>query len=340
VRHTAFLLRTPATVDAALDQLDELTSELNMLPASELLDEWRLLLAYCLVRSEHPTAAAKVLAPMLARADQDLGRLDAERVLFAVGHAGELLLQKAAFRELYGSLDERSSAELRLAILGALTAVCHELGDWRTALTYGAELLELRVQAAGSDHPETLTTRNNVAFWTGECGDSVGALAAFELLLPDRVRVLGADHPDTLTTRNNVASCTGRCGDSAAALRLFELLLPDQVRVLGADHPETLRTRSNVAAWTGECGDSAAALRLFELLLPDQVRVIGADHLETLRTRSNVASCTGRCGDSAAALGLFELLLPDQVRVLGADHPDTLTTRNAIEFWARSTTTQ
>jgi hypothetical protein len=64
------------------------------------------------------------------------------------------------------------------------------------------------VRVLGPDHPDTLATRNNIAGWTGECGDPAGALRLFQELLPDVVRVLGPDHPNTLTTRNNVAHWT------------------------------------------------------------------------------------------------------------------------------------
>jgi hypothetical protein len=95
----------------------------------------------------------------------------------------------------------------------------------------------------GPDHPGTLTTRNNIAAWTGDCGDAREALRLFSELLPDQERVLGADHPDTLRTRNNIAGWYGDCGDAREALRLFSELLPDQERVLGADHPGSLRIR-------------------------------------------------------------------------------------------------
>ena len=88
--------------------------------------------------------------------------------------------------------------------------------------------------------PITLTTRNNIASWTGEVGDAREALRLFTELLPDQERVLGRDHPDTLITRSNIASWTGRVGDAREALRLFTELLPDQERVLGRDHPDTL----------------------------------------------------------------------------------------------------
>ena len=64
----------------------------------------------------------------------------------------------------------------------------------------------------GRDHPVTLTTRSNIAAWTGAVGDVRGALQLFAALLPDRVRVLGRDHPDTLTTLGFVGIWAIRCG--------------------------------------------------------------------------------------------------------------------------------
>ena len=185
----------------------------------------------------------------------------------------------------------------------------------------------------GPDHPDTLTTRHNIAFWTGEVGDAREALRLFTELLPDQERVLGRDHPDTLTTRNNIATWTGEVGDAREALRLSRALLPDQERVLGRDHPDTLTTRNNIAYWTGRVGDAREALRLFAELLPDQERVLGRDHPDTLTTRNNIAFWTGEVGDAREALRLSAELLPDQERVLGRDHPDTLRTRNNIASW-------
>ena len=79
----------------------------------------------------------------------------------------------------------------------------------------------------GPDHPDTLTTRNNIAAWTGKSGDAREALRLFTELLPDQERVLGRDHPNTLTTRGNIAHWTGESGNAHEALRLFAELLPD-----------------------------------------------------------------------------------------------------------------
>ena len=143
------------------------------------------------------------------------------------------------------------------------------MGDAREALRLFAELLPDQERVLGRDHPDTLTTRNNIASWTGEVGDAREALRLFTELLPDQERVLGRDHPDTLTTRNNIAVWTGEVGDAREALRLFTALLPDQERVLGRDHPDTLTTRqqhraTGPARWgtrVRRCGCSPSCCR-------------------------------------------------------------------------------
>ena len=63
-------------------------------------------------------------------------------------------------------------------------------------------------RALGADHPDTLTSRNNLADAYQAAG--LAAIPLYERTLADPERVLGADHPDTLTSRNNLAAPTGR----------------------------------------------------------------------------------------------------------------------------------
>ena len=48
----------------------------------------------------------------------------------------------------------------------------------------------------GEDHPDTLTSRNNLADAYQAAGDLGRAIPLFEQALADRGRVLGEDHPD------------------------------------------------------------------------------------------------------------------------------------------------
>jgi hypothetical protein len=200
----------------------------------------------------------------------------------------------------------------------------------RENLARWAAWLPHLTQTLGADHPDMLTTRHEIAHWTGHTGDAREALRLLRALCPDIERVLGADHPDTLKMRSNIAHWTGQTGDAREALRLYRALLPDRERVLGADHPDTLTSRINVAVLISQTGDAREALRLFRALLPDQERVFGADHPTTLTMRNNVAFLISQTGDAREALRLFRALLLDRERVLGADHPDTFWNRNNI----------
>jgi hypothetical protein len=75
-----------------------------------------------------------------------------------------------------------------------------------------AELLPIRDRVLGTDHPNTLNTRHNLAHWTGQAGDPASARDMLTELLPTRERVLGTDHPSTLNTRRRLAYWTERIG--------------------------------------------------------------------------------------------------------------------------------
>jgi len=214
-----------------------------------------------------------------------------------------------------------------------LAELYHQLSDPRGALHRAKQAHAAYERVLGPEHPDTLSTRHNLAFWRGEAGDAAGAVAAFAELLPIRERVLGPEHPDTLSTRHNLASWRGEAGDAAGAVAAFAELLPILKRVLGPEHPGTLSTRHNLASWRGEAGDAAGAVAALAELLPILKRVLGPEHPGTLSTRHNLASWRGRAGDAAGAVAAFAELLPILKRVLGPEHPDTLSTRHSLAQW-------
>jgi hypothetical protein len=57
----------------------------------------------------------------------------------------------------------------------------------------------------GPDHPHTLTTRHNLAYWRACANETSQAIAELVALVPDRERVLGPDHPHTVVSRHNLA---------------------------------------------------------------------------------------------------------------------------------------
>ena len=67
------------------------------------------------------------------------------------------------------------------------------------------QVLADRRRVLGDDHPDTLTSRANLAWLAARQGRIAVAEELYRQLLADRNRVLGASHPDTETTRNELA---------------------------------------------------------------------------------------------------------------------------------------
>ena len=203
--------------------------------------------------------------------------------------------------------------------------------DLSRAIAAGIRTLADAERVLGADHPDTLSSRNNLAGAYQEAGRVEEAIPLYERTLADAERVLGADHPQTLTSRNNLASAYQEAGRLEEAIPLYERTLADAERVLGADHPQTLTSRNNLAGAYQEAGRLEEAIPLHERTLADAERVLGADHPDTLTSRNNLACAYQAAGRLEEAIPLHERTLADRERVLGTDHPDTLTSRNNLE---------
>lgn len=72
----------------------------------------------------------------------------------------------------------------------------------------GALLTDQR-RLLGKDHPDVLTSRNNLAYWLGKVGRIDEAIVAFETLLPDQRKNLGDDHPAVMKTQSRIVHMKG-----------------------------------------------------------------------------------------------------------------------------------
>ena len=182
----------------------------------------------------------------------------------------------------------------------------------------------------GKDHPQTLTSRNNLACAFESAGRLTEAIPLYEQVLADRIRVLGEYHPQTLTSRNNLACAFESAGRLTEAIPLYEQVLADRIRVLGEYHPQTLISRNNLgSAYMSVCRPTDA-ITLFEQVVVGSIRTMGEDHPDTLMSLNNLAGAYESAGQTDKATVLYEKVLADSIRVLGEDHPHTLATRNNL----------
>ena len=73
----------------------------------------------------------------------------------------------------------------------------------------------------GPEHPDVLTARANLAYWSGHAGDAARARDQYAALLRIREQVLGPEHPDTSSARHHLAYWSGEAGDATGARDQF-----------------------------------------------------------------------------------------------------------------------
>ena len=138
----------------------------------------------------------------------------------------DLVEQIMAVHEHSSSSPGEAGSQLTQAVLGLRSRAVwflNQLGDSAAQAIQVAEaLLADRERVLGPDHPDTLTTRNNLAIAYQARAGPPRRSRCIERTLADRERILGPDHPDTLTTRNNLAiayQAAGRTAEAIAAVR-------------------------------------------------------------------------------------------------------------------------
>ncbi|MFF2124501.1 FxSxx-COOH system tetratricopeptide repeat protein [Streptomyces olivochromogenes] len=228
------------------------------------------------------------------------------------------------------ALVEELDAGASLDLLDCVARYDYESGQPTSAAHNYQRLTDAHTTQLGIDHPDTLTSRNNLAGAYRAAGDLGRAIPLLEQTLTDSTRVLGEEHPDTLTSGNNLANAYQAAGNLGRAIPLLEQTLTERERVLGEEHPNTLTTRNNLASAYHAAGDLGRAIPLLEQTLTDSTRVLGGDHPNTLTSRNNLAYAYRAAGNLGRAIPLYEQTLTERERVLGEDHPDTLATRNNL----------
>jgi serine/threonine protein kinase len=216
------------------------------------------------------------------------------------------------------------------AVREAIGAAYVGVGEARRAASHLERSRALRQEALGPDHPDTLTSMNNLALAYLHAGRLDKAVPLFEQVLAKQKEKLGPEHPATLLTMNNLAGAYKDAGRLDQAVPLHQQALEGRRSTLGPDHPDTLQSMNNLAGAYQDAGRLDKAVPLFEQVLAKSKEKPGPDHPHTLITMNNLATAYQAAGRLDKAVPLFEQALAKLTEKLGSEHPNTLTALNNL----------
>lgn len=227
--------------------------------------------------------------------------------------------------------------ESTVAALLALANARQSAGDTLGAVRDAAAVLDMRRDALGPEHPDTLVVAGAVARWRFLLGD-IGAVVQLRELVPTMVRVLGAEHPDTLRARHVVAYAEYPDEDAGTRLVRWVQLCGAETRAFGVENEVTLSAAYMVAQARYDLGDPFGASSDAVPVVMYRRQLLGEHHPDTLAAQlARLGWLADATGATAFVRRSLDELITAAENALGHDNEITLRARYVLALLAPTT---
>jgi tetratricopeptide (TPR) repeat protein/tRNA A-37 threonylcarbamoyl transferase component Bud32 len=234
----------------------------------------------------------------------------------------------AAEPKITAAFRDKPAAEA--SVRNALGITYYYLGDHVLAIRQHERARQLRSNALGPDHPDTLESMGNLAAaYQGAGRPNDAVLLSRETLELVKVK-LGLDDRETLRSMNNLAMAYREAGRLGEGLALNEETHRLTKAKLEPDDPDLLMFTSNLANAYRDAGRFADALPLFEESFNGLKAKLGPNHAFTLVSMNNVAQAYMDADRPGDAIPLLEEMLKRCEAKLGPEHGYTLGAMNNL----------
>ncbi|CAF3966410.1 unnamed protein product, partial [Adineta steineri] len=229
---------------------------------------------------------------------------------------GVLLLKIGQFNkaeELYKVLPEHTLDEDEKAYYyHQLGYVKNDQGDYKKAIWYYEQGLEIKQKTLPSNHPDLATTFNNI-----------GTLGIYQETLP-------SNHPDLATSYSNIGLTYSEMGEYSKALSYYEKALEIQEKSLPSDHPDSAITYNNIGSVYDFMGEYSKTLSYYERALEILKKTLPLNHPDLANLYNNVGNVHNKMGEYSEALSFYGKGLEILKNTLPSNHPYLATSYDTI----------
>lgn len=181
------------------------------------------------------------------------------------------------------------------------------------------------VELHGTEHPDTITARNNLATKYAQMGRRQSAVQQFEVALDEAVSVYGDEHPRTEIIRENLAWGLEDAGRPADAAQHWEMLLRERESQFGPADEDTVEARTRLAVCYRRSGRLDAAVAHYERAVEDVAGTVAREEL-----RLGLSAALNMSGRYDEAITQLRMVLSGRRRRLGKGHLETLTVHHRL----------
>jgi tetratricopeptide (TPR) repeat protein/class 3 adenylate cyclase/DNA-binding XRE family transcriptional regulator len=192
------------------------------------------------------------------------------------------------------------------------------------------QAFKLYEQEAGSAHPDTASSLNDLAWLYYLQGKYERAEPLLQRALTIREQVLGNDHVDTAVILNNLAWLYMQQSRYTQAEPLYQRALAIREHVSGALHADTALTLNDIAMLYIYQGKYAQAEPLLQRALAIREQILGPSHPDVAESLNNLAMIHYYSDMYEQAEALYRQALSIREHALGTEHPDVAISLNNL----------
>jgi len=242
---------------------------------------------------------------------------------------GKLMVKAAEFdkaedfyeRLLAETTNERDKGDIYYQLGWVKT----EQGQYREAITFYENSLQIRQNAFTSQHPAVAECYNEIALLYESMGEPLKALSSYEKALKIYQKALPSNHPDLATSYNNIGGMYDEMGEYSKALSSYEKALEIREKRLPANHPDLATSYNNVGLVYDEMSEYSKALSYYEKALEIRQKTLPTNHPHLASSYNNIGLLYAKMGEYSKALSSHEKALEIRQKTLPSNHPHLAT---------------
>jgi tetratricopeptide (TPR) repeat protein len=229
---------------------------------------WRGLGRILRVQGNYPAAAVLLRRAVQQAESLENGRIELSDALGDLGvlyrYSGRLETSVALYqRALEIAESERGLHDPAVAnFYHMLAGVNHVRGHLAEAEVQGRKSVQVRADALGSDHPDTVADAACLAAVLIDLGKHDEAETILKHALKIFRKIYGEPHFEIAVSLHNLASIANVKGRTKQAMALFRQSLQMKEKLFGKSHPDLAMTLNNLAVLEGQCGNPEEAATL------------------------------------------------------------------------------
>jgi len=166
------------------------------------------------------------------------------------------VLQSQVVEPAFGAANLVPSVRAAVTIL-RIAHFLYQDGKLKDSERLNVRGYEILQELLGEEHPDTLTSTNNLAATYSDQGKLEDAAELEERVLELQRRILGEEHPDTLMSMGSLGLFYHSQGRMTEASSLMRQSVDGSRKVLGDEHPDTVRRKNMLHSWINSSSEES-----------------------------------------------------------------------------------